>query len=614
MAATRRTPYPPIADYAFISDCHSSALVSRAGSVDWCCMPRTDAPSVFGRLLDWGKGGCFVIAPAGAGFQIKRRYLDDTLVLETTFTAEGGEAAVLDCFTMRSGGRERPHRQLLRIVEGRRGTVAFKVLIQPRFDYCEVRPWIRRRDARDVAAIGADSGLLISANADLALEGDHEVTSAFTVRAEERVAFSVEWHRPEQLVGEMEHKPTGFDQNLERFDETLTWWRRWAESARLEGPDGPAVKRSALVLRGLVNAPTGAIAAAPTTSLPEALGGERNWDYRFSWIRDSALSIRSLTEIGVDREADGFRRFIQRSAAGSADDLQIMYGLGGERRLTEVRLRSLEGYRGSRPVRIGNAASRQLQLDAYGELMNLSWIGHQRGWAPDDDYWRFLLDLVDAACERWKEADHGIWEIRGKPLHFVYSKANCWAAVDRGIALAEASRRAAPLERWRRIADEMKAKIEERGYDQERGVFTQAFGKPQMDASLLLLPATGFVDWADERMVRTADAVKAELMANGLLLRYRLEHTDDGLEGEEGVFIACTFWLAECLARQGRSEEARQVFDRAAGTCNDLGLFSEEYDPTSKEMLGNFPQGLSHLSHIAAAVALVDGDSAPSTD
>ena len=598
------SPYPPIADYAFLSDCHSSALVSRAASVDWCCMPRADRASVFGRLLDWEKGGYFSIEPQGDDFMTARQYIGDTMVLRTTFTAGGGEAHVIDCFTMRRGGRQTPYRQFLRVIEGVRGKVDFKARIVPRFDYGEVRPWIHRRGVNESAAIGGNDGLLVSADVELTPGADHELEAAFTVRAEERVHLSLQWLAPEEVDGgPVAPSPP---ENDARLEETLEWWRNWAARAKLEGPDSPSVRRSALVLRGLVNAPTGAIAAAPTTSLPEQDGGERNWDYRFSWIRDSSFSVRSLADIGCDREADGFRRFIQRSAAGSAHDLQIMYGLGGERRLTEIVLGHLEGYRGARPVRIGNAASKQLQLDAYGELVLLSWRWHRRGQTPDDDYWRFLLDLVDVAAERWTEPDRGLWEIRGDPLHFVHSKVMCWTAVDRGIALAEECLRAAPLQRWRKVAQEMREAIEDRGYDARRGVFTQAFDKPEMDSALLLLPAAGFVDWHDERMVRTVDCIREELTEDGLLLRYRPAKTDDGLHGKEGTFLACTFWLAEGLARQGRAEEAREVFDRAAGTCNDLGLYAEEYDTVEDRMLGNFPQGLTHLSHIAAAVALAE--------
>ncbi|MEP7105465.1 MAG: glycoside hydrolase family 15 protein [Chloroflexota bacterium] len=598
--------YPPIEDYAYISDCHSGALVSRAASIDWCCMPRIDHSSMFGRLLDWRKGGYCLVEPVGEGYTSSRCYRGDSMVLETTFTAGGGEARILDCFTMRRGGRKAPYRQLLRVVEGVRGKVDFHLLVKPRFDYGEVRPWIHRRGVTVSAAIGGSHGLLISADCGLEHGVDHDLLAEFTVRAEERVRLSIEWYAPEQLNGDNLVEPPSAEENDNRLRETLEWWQKWAAGAKLDGPDAPSVRRSALVLRALVNAPTGAIAAAPTTSLPETLGGSRNWDYRFSWIRDSAFSVRSLADVGCDREADGFRRFIQRSAAGSAHDLQILYGLGGERRLTEIELPHLEGYRESAPVRVGNAASTQLQLDAYGELVQLSWRWHRRGQSPDDDYWRFLVDLVETACERWSEPDQGLWEIRGRPRHFVHSKVMCWVAADRGVALAEECLRKAPVQRWRKVAREIRDAIEEKGVDPKRGTFTQAFGSRNLDAALLLIPASGFVDCHDPRMVATVDAIQNELVDDGLVLRYRTDKTDDGLPGSEGSFLPCTFWLAECLAKLGRLEAAREVFDRAAGTCNDLGLFSEEYDARAGVMLGNFPQGLTHLSHIAAAVALAE--------
>ncbi|HEX6547724.1 MAG TPA: glycoside hydrolase family 15 protein [Candidatus Dormibacteraeota bacterium] len=605
--ATAKAPYPPIADYGLISDCHSTALISRTASIDWCCMPRTDSPSVFGRLLDWDHGGFCAVVPQGRRFATTRAYIRDTMVLRTTFASRSGEAAVIDCFTMRQGGRLAPHRQLLRVIEGVRGTVELKLLVRPRFDYGEVKPWIQHRAPGIAAAIGGSQSLLVSCDAELMGGSDHDLVSEFTVQADERVHLSLEWFPPESLEHEGPDRvtPASYD---ERLQETVEWWQNWAGRGGISGPDASAVRRSALVLRALVNAPTGAIAAAPTTSLPESPGGERNWDYRFSWIRDSSFSVRSLADAGYDREADGFRRFIQRSAAGSAKDLQIMYGLGGERRLTEIQIALLEGYRGAQPVRVGNAAAKQLQLDAYGELMLLTWRWHRRGQTPDDDYWRFLVDLVDTAIERWEEPDRGLWEIRGDPLHFVHSKALCWVAVDRGLALAADMGRPAPVTRWRRAARRMREAIETHGYDPDRGVFIQAFGKPEMDAALLLLPDAGFVDWKDPRMLRTVEEIRHELLVDGLLLRYRTERTDDGLSGQEGTFLPCTFWLAEALAWQGRIEEAREAFDRVASTGNDLGLFAEEFDTRAGEMLGNFPQGLTHYSHIAAALALAGSE------
>jgi GH15 family glucan-1,4-alpha-glucosidase len=342
--------------------------------------------------------------------------------------------------------------------------------------------------------------------------------------------------------------------------------------------------------------------AAPTTSLPESPGGNRNWDYRFSWIRDSSFTARSLAQLDYIKEADGFRRFIERSAAGSADQLQILYGIGGERRLNEYEIGNLEGYRGAKPVRIGNAAEGQLQLDVYGELLDLAWSWHCRRRSPDDDYWEFLVELVNKVCDCWKIADCGIWEFRGDRRHFVHSKVMCWAALNYGIKLAANLERSAPVDKWKDAREAVRRAVESKGYDAERGVFIQAFDHPRMDASLLLLPTVGFVAYDDKRMIRTTDAVREALSEKGLLRRYA--DGEDHLEGREGVFLACSFWLAECLARQGRSDEAHQVFQRVFAVGNDLGLFAEEYDPATNLMLGNFPQGLTHLSMITAAVAL----------
>jgi GH15 family glucan-1,4-alpha-glucosidase len=521
-------------------------------------------------------------------------------VLETTFHAGGGEARLIDCFAMREGGARDPHRQLLRIFEGVRGQVRFRVQLVPRFDYGEVRPWIRHEGPGLYSAIGGNDGLVIwTDSGSLEAGDDHDLSLDLAVRAGERVRLSIayvapdelEWSRPRALT------PAEVDDRLEY---TLGWWRRWAARAKPAGADVPAAIRSAAVLRGLQHGATGAIAAAPTTSLPERVGGGRNWDYRYSWIRDSAFSARSLAELGFVDEADRFRRFAQRSSAGNVEDLQVFYGIGGERRLDESQL-DLEGYRDSRPVRVGNGARGQLQLDAYGELVGLTWRWHRRGNSPDDDTWRFVAELVQAAAERWREPDSGIWEWRGDPLHFVHSKVMCWSALDRGLKLAEECSRDAPVDSWRAAREEVREAVETEGYDEERGVFVQAFGSSEMDAALLLLPSTGFVEYDDERMVRTVDAIREELAEDGLLRRY---HSHDGLEGEEGAFLACSFWLAECLAHQGRAGEARRAFDRALATGNDLGLFAEEFETGGGEMVGNFPQALTHLAHISAALAL----------
>ena len=602
---TKGSRYAPIGDYAFLGDGRSVALVSRPGSIDWCCMPRMDRGSCFGRILDYDRGGYYSLHPSDDDVRATRSYLDGTLVLETRLAGASGEARLLDCFAINVDDERRPHAQLLRVIDGDRGHLDLDVEIVPRFDYGELPPWIRYHDLGIFSAIGGDDALLIAA--DVELEAcKHELRGRFTVRAGERVRLSISFVAPEDLEGQP--PPVLASSELDRrLQQTIEWWRNWSRQGWIDDPEHAGVLRSAIVLKALTDPGTGAIAAAATTSLPEAMGGDLNWDYRYSWVRDSAFSVRSLSDIGFRREADAFRAFVERSAAGSAEGLQVMYGLGGERRLTELTLDGLEGYRGAAPVRVGNAASKQLQLDVYGHLLQLAWRWHERGHSPDDDYWRFLLDVVDTAAANWREPDRGIWEIRGEPRHFVHSKAMCWSALDCGIRLAEQSLRQAPLGRWRRERDKIQQAIEREGYDRERGVFLQTFGGDQLDAALLLLPEIGYLAWDDERMIRTVDAIRDALEVDGLLLRYRVDPDRQGRrEQPEGAFVACTFWLAECLARQGRLTEAQQVFDRAASCGNDLALFAEEYDPETGEMLGNFPQGLTHLAYIGAAVALTE--------
>ncbi len=438
-----REPYPPIADYGYLSDCHSAALVSRAGSIDWCCMPRIDSRSCFGRLLGWQEGGYCQIEPA-AEYRVERQYLPQTLILETTFRTDQGSARLTDCLPMRRGGEHHPHGQLLRIVEGVEGSVDFHVTVAPRFDYGAIKPWIRgRSDPHHYIAIGGADGLLISGDFPLEMKHRHDLVGAFRVGPGARARLSILYRLPEDLDEGLVEPPESSVLDG-RLEETIAWWYHWSSRTTVAGPYAELARRSAIVLKGLSNAPTGAIAAAPTTSLPESPSGSRNWDYRYTWVRDSSFTVRSLAELGHVKEADGFRRFIERSAAGSAEELQILFGVGGERRLHEHSVEELEGYRGARPVRIGNAAEGQVQLDAYGELLGLAWRWHQRGHSPDDDYWEFLVELVNAAAALWSEPDRGIWEMRGEPRHFVQSKAMCWAALDCGIRLAEDLGRDAP--------------------------------------------------------------------------------------------------------------------------------------------------------------------------
>jgi GH15 family glucan-1,4-alpha-glucosidase len=592
--------YPPIADYGLIGDCQTSALVSRQGSIDWCCLPRFDSGSCFGRLLDWERGGFFSVEPRGGSARARghRTYVDGTLVLETIFRVEGGEARLIDCMPVSREGPTESDPRILRMVEGIRGSVEFDIRIVPRFDYGAIDAWVRRQDRDSYSLIGGDDGLLICGDPELEAR-EHELGGSCSVRPGERQRIVATYCDPAAIDrGDVEvPDPDQMDRDL---DDTLAYWREWSGRLSLGTDDDPEAVRSAIVLKALTYDRSGALAAAPTTSLPETPGGKRNWDYRYAWIRDSTLASRSLGDLGCEAEADAFRRFIERSAAGNADDLQIMFGVGGERRLSEMEL-ELDGYRGARPVRIGNGAAEQLQLDMLGQLVEQSWRWYEQGHEPDDDYWRFIVEIANAAADRWREKDRGAWEWRADPKHFTHSKALCWVALDKALKLAKACMRKAPEQRWRAARDEIREAIERRGYEKKRGIFTQAFEDGNLDAALLRLPMVDFIDYDDERMIRTTDAIADGLEIDGLIRRYT---GADGLPGQEGAFLPVCFWLVEVLARQGRAQEAREFFDRAVATANGLGLFPEEYDPRSAEMLGNFPQALTHLSHIEAALAL----------
>lgn len=591
--------YPPISQYALIGDCHSAALVSRAGSIDWCCLPRFDSDSCFGRLLDWKQGGYFAIAPR-ANARVRREYLPNTLVLVTTYESGRNAVRVIDFFSMRSGGRQHPRREIVRIIEGVRGRMLLDVAVVARLDYGDVKPWVYSSGEHAHYAVGSDTGLRIFGDFPLQIAAEHDLRAQVHIRARQRLHIGVQFYRPEEARKVIPRRKVA--QELQsHFDETVRWWHAWSD--RIVYPDGPgtSIVRSAITLKALTYAPTGAIIAAPTTSLPEHIGGERNWDYRYCWVRDSIFTVWALTNSGAGAEAEGVRRFIQRSAAGNADELQVLYGIDGKRRLPELTLGRLEGWRRSAPVRIGNAAEAQFQADMYGLVMELSWRWSGQGHRPEEAYWRFLAQIVEAAIDNWKLPDRGIWEVRSRPLHFVHSKVMCWAAVNRGIALAQKYGFAAPMHRWRRAAEEIRQAIERRGIDHQRGIFVRSFGSTDVDASLLLIPGTDFVRFDDERMVRTTRIIRQQLTEGGLLLRYLRK---DGLPGSEGTFLACTFWLVECLARQGESKSARAVFRRACACANDLGLFAEQYSPRQRQMLGNFPQGLTHLAHVTAALAL----------
>ena len=592
--------YPPIADYGLIGDCHTAALVSRSGSIDWCCLPRFDSDSCFGRLLDWNKGGYFAITPVGS-YRVKREYRGDSLILVTTFTTRTGKARLVDFFSMRTGGKLRPRRELVRVIHGVRGHVSFDIAVVPRLDFGEVKPWIYAYGDGSFCAVGSNTGVQLFGDVPWEICDDHDLRARVEVRKGGLYHMGLVFFRPDEIHTPRRQARKEIRELKAHYLETRKWWESWSAKIRYSDGQGASILRSAIVLKALSYAPTGAIVAAVTTSLPEAEGGERNWDYRYCWVRDSIFTVHALSTLGLEAEADGVRRFIQRSAAGNADELQVLYAVDGKRRLPELTLDGLEGWRVSRPVRIGNAASRQFQLDMYGLVVELSWRWSEHGVRPEKDYWDFLVAIIEAALEKSHLPDRGIWEIRSPPRHFVNSKVMCWAALDGGIALAERYSLSAPLERWRQERDRLRINIETHGVDHDRDIFVESYGSNQVDAALLLLPGVDFVRFDDERMKRTTEVIRQELMSEGLLLRYK---SQDGLQGREGVFLACTFWLAEALARQGRRREALQTFKRATAAANDLGLFAEQYSPTGKEMLGNFPQGLTHLAHLSAALAL----------
>jgi GH15 family glucan-1,4-alpha-glucosidase len=596
--------YPPIEDYALISDCESSALVCRNGSIEWCCMPQMDSDSLFGRLLDSRLGGHCSIAPSDPGARARRSYVEGTAVLRTEFETDSGRVELHDFFVMRgSPDRHDARDHLARTAFCTHGEMALRIELVPRFDFGAIVPDLRETGPGLFTACGSNKGLLLRCNVPLRLDKPGcSLDADVVLRQGQSAELSIVFVAPEDLEqasGECRREEDGLRAHLE---ETIGWWHAWEATSRHRPHPDAHTRRSAITLKALCFERTGAIVAAATTSLPEAPGGVRNWDYRFSWLRDSVLALKALHALGFVREADRFRAFIERSAAGNAHQLQLMYGVDGRRRLTEIELDHLEGWRGARPVRIGNAAARQSQLDIYGYLLELAWLAHADE-PMDVDYWDFLVQAVDTTCERWREPDHGIWEMRDAARHFVHSKAMCWLAIDRGIRLARRHRLAAPTARWDAQRTALREAIDHDGYDEREGVYRQAFGEPHADSALLLLPRFGYLPYDDPRMLRTAEWIRRRLDRNGLLLRY---DCPDGLPAPEGAFIACTFWLAQCLAAQGRRAEALRSYERACACANEVGLFSEEFACDGSGMLGNFPQLLTHLSQIDARLA-IDG-------
>jgi GH15 family glucan-1,4-alpha-glucosidase len=583
---------PRIEDYALIGDLQTAALVERGGSIDWLCFPRFDSAACFAALLGDADSGRWLIAPEEGG-TTTRRYLDDTLVLETTWENAEGSVRVLDFMPPRGKAPD-----VVRIVEGIRGSVRVRSELVIRFDYGHVVPWVRRVDGARLAIAGPD-GLCFRTPAHTRGEKMRTV-SEVVVEAGDRVPFVLTWFPSH------EDAPADIEPEV-ALSETESFWRDWNATCEVElAADLHAVvRRSLMVLKALTYAPTGGIVAAPTTSLPEYIGGMRNWDYRYCWLRDATLTLLALLNAGYIEEAAQWRRWLLRAVAGDPADIQIMYGVAGERRLTELELPWLTGYEASTPVRVGNAASDQIQLDVFGELMDALYQARTHGLAKERPAWSLQKVLLAYLETIWSLPDNGIWEIRGEPRHFVHSKVMAWVAFDRAVRSVETQELEGPVEHWRELRDQIHRDVCEHGFDADLRSFTQTYGSKELDASLLLIPLVGFLPASDPRVRGTVDAVERGLLHDGFVLRYRTrEGGVDGLPPGEGVFLPCSFWLVDCLQLLERHEDARALFERLVSLTNDLGLISEEYDPVAGRMLGNFPQAFTHLALVNSAFTL----------
>ena len=582
-----------IEDYGLIGDTHTAALVGRDGSVDWLCLPRFDSGACFAALLGEPAHGRWLIAPASNPRPSGRRYRPDTLILETELESDDGAVRTVDFMVPR---RDEP--DLVRIVQGVRGQVRMEMELIIRFDYGRIVPWVRRVNGA-LRAIGGPDALTLVTAVDT-FGKDLTTRAEFTVKEGEQVPFVLMWHPSHE-------DPPDAPDALQALEDAEKWWRTWSAQCNYNGPWRDQVVRSSITLKALTYAPTGGIVAAPTTSLPEQLSGVRNWDYRYCWLRDATYTLYALMIGGYTEEAAAWRNWLLRAVAGDPATLQTMYGVQGERRLTEFDVNWLPGYEQSRPVRIGNGAVDQLQLDVYGELMDSLHLARRHGIARDQDAWSMQKMLLEFLERAWKEPDEGIWEVRGPRRHFTHSKVMTWVAFDRAIKAVERFGADGPVDRWRQMRAEIHDRVWREAIDPARGCFTQYFGASEVDASLLLLPLVGFVPATDPRMRATVAAIEHDLLFNGFVRRYRPAESLDGLPGGEGVFLACTFWLADNYCLQGRRDDAVGVFERLAGLCNDLGLLSEEYDPVGKRFLGNFPQAFSHVMLINSARNLANG-------
>jgi len=584
-----------IEDYALIGDCETAALVGRDGSIDWLCLPRFDSDACFAAILGSREHGRWLIAPRDPRARVTRRYRSDTLILETTFETADGAVTLIDFMPLCNG-----HSDIVRLVVGKRGRVEMHTELILRFGYGSVVPWVTHtKDGTWRAVAGPDMVLL---KTPVTLRGENMTTiGSFAIGVGETVPFRLVYcpsHLPAEDIGSADSA----------LSETEAHWTQWVKKCSVTTHWPEAVGRSLMTLKALTYAPTGGMVAAPTTSLPEQIGGLRNWDYRYCWLRDATLTLLALMDSGYFDEAQAWREWLLRAVAGSPDQVQIMYGIAGERRLTEWEVPWLPGYENASPVRIGNKAHRQLQLDVHGEIMDALHQARRGGIAHSQSGWDMQIALLQRLEHEWREPDASIWEVRGPPQQFTYSKVMAWVAFDRAIKSAEMFGLAGPLDRWRRLRAEIHGEVCERAYDPSRNTFVQAYDAKPLDASLLLIPAVGFLPAHDPRVRGTIKAVERDLVVDGFVLRYDTARTVDGLPPGEGAFLACSFWLVDAYMLQGRIVDARRLFDRLLALRNDVGLLSEEYDPRLRRLLGNFPQAFSHVALVNSALNLSAAD------
>jgi len=588
----------PIEDYGLIGDCLSAALVGRNGAIDWLCWPRFDSNACFSALLGDENHGRWLITAADEDVKITRGYRGDTMILETLFETQGGSFAIIDFMPIGEQASS-----VVRIVEGRSGKPAVYMNLKLRFDYGSSVPWVTRSKDSGLLAIAGPNLVILRTCTRIKGEKDLSTSAEFEIEAGERVYFTLSYgasHLP---------PPAAIDADA-CLEKTEAFWLDWIKDCEHDGSARDAIVRSLLTLKALIYEPTGGIVAAATTSLPEQLGGERNWDYRYCWIRDATLTLVALMSAGYMTEARSWSAWLMRAVAGSPQDFQIMYGVAGERRLTEYEIAWLPGYEGSHPVRVGNAASSQLQIDVWGELMDAIHLARRGGIMPTENGWAIQFKAMQHLETIWNQPDDGIWEVRSGRQHFTFSKVMAWVAFDRSIRDARHFKLDAPIERWSQLRDEIHRTICERGYNRARGTFTQTFDNDELDASLLMIPIVGFLPIDDPRVTATISAIEKDLLVDGLVLRYRTEYSDDGLPPGEGVFLACSFWLVDAYLLQGRRAEAEDLFKRLLLLRNDLGLLSEEYEPRTKRQVGNFPQAFSHLALVQTALNLHNNRSA----